>query len=137
MYEVEEARGLNEESDDTDYKTNIYNISVLESRDMISTDVEELATIGAELTYGDFLVYERSVEEDPDLPENAKCYSYIGARGIIYQIIITWEEGIAPGFDTPLVSAVLSLESDPSICADMMKENVAKVLNYKLTPGGK
>lgn len=136
-YDMEEPKGIVEEYDDTNYKTNVYNISILKSKDLGVDAVLELAAIGANLTYGDFLAYEKSIEEDTNIPSNARCYSYIGRWGNIYQIIITWEEGVEPGYDTPLTSAVLSLKIDPSVSADMMTENVAKVLNHKVTPGGK
>ena len=98
--------------------------------------VLELAGIGEALTFGDVEVYEDSLKEEADTPENCNRYVYTkgGAR---YQLVITWEEGIEPQDDTPLLSAVLSLVSDPTICADIMRENPAIVTNVVVRPGGK
>lgn len=96
----------------------------------------ELAEIGEELTFGDFDIYEVSLKNEEDTPDNCNRYVYTkgGAR---YQLVITWEEGIEPKKDTPLVSAVLSLVSDPTISADIMRENPAIVTNVVVRPGGK
>ena len=104
-----------------------------EGRELYLQPVYELAEIGTELTYGDIVEYSKSLKNDEDTPENANRYVFTkgGAR---YQLVVMWEEGIEPQNDTPLISAVLSLISDSTICVDIMFENPAIVFSADTTP---
>ena len=96
-------------------------------------DVKALALIGPNLTYGDFLLFKKSIENDENTPVNGTRYLF-KASGKTFQILITWEEGLEPSEDTPLTGAFISLISDPEICAEMLTGDIGDIIRYTKAP---
>lgn len=122
--------------DYTKYDSNLYVVTDVSYTRLSLEGAKKLGQKGADLVYGDMIMYRPSLDEEENAPEYSDCYTFRSGDNY-YQLVVTWEEGVEAEYSTPLTSAFFSLVSDPSVSVDLMVGHIDTVLKHELHLQGK